>query len=87
VLNILNMQAIKRGFYSLHNKFFEIISNIFGPPTRHTRLNNFEFVTASYSRGLNLHMHIQMYSLLQYSESYSHCTFLAVSYILHPQPP
>jgi hypothetical protein len=29
------MQAIQSGFYSSHDKFFEIISNIFGPPTLH----------------------------------------------------
>jgi hypothetical protein len=33
VLNVWNMQAIQSGFYSLHDKCFEIISNIFGPPT------------------------------------------------------
>ena len=33
VLNVGNMQAIQSGFYLSHDKFFEIISNIFGPPT------------------------------------------------------
>ena len=35
VLNVGNMQAIQSGFYLLHDKFFEIISNIFGQPTLH----------------------------------------------------
>jgi hypothetical protein len=35
VLSAGNMQAIKIGFYLLHDKFFEIISNIFGSPTHH----------------------------------------------------
>jgi hypothetical protein len=29
------MQAIQSVFYSSHDKFFEMISNIFGPPTLH----------------------------------------------------
>ena len=33
VLNVGNMQAIQSGFYLSHDKFYEIISNIFGPPT------------------------------------------------------
>jgi hypothetical protein len=33
VLNIGNMQAIQKGFYLSHDKFFEINSNIFGQPT------------------------------------------------------
>jgi hypothetical protein len=33
VLNVGNMQAIQSGLYLLHDKSFEIISNIFGPPT------------------------------------------------------
>ena len=33
MLNVGNMQAIQSDFYLLHGKFFEIISNIFGPPT------------------------------------------------------
>jgi hypothetical protein len=33
VLNVGNMQAIQSGFYLSHGKFFEIIRNIFGPPT------------------------------------------------------
>jgi hypothetical protein len=32
-LNVGNMQAILSGFYLLHEKFFEIISTIFGHPT------------------------------------------------------
>jgi hypothetical protein len=32
VLNVENMQAIQSGFYLLHDKLFEIISNIFCPP-------------------------------------------------------
>jgi hypothetical protein len=35
VLNVGNMQAIQSGFYLLHDKFFEIISNIFDQITRH----------------------------------------------------
>ena len=35
VLNVKNMQVIQSGFYSSHDKFFEIISNIFGSPTHH----------------------------------------------------
>jgi hypothetical protein len=33
VRNVGNMQAIQSGLYLLRDKFFEIISNIFGPPT------------------------------------------------------
>ena len=31
----LNIQALQSGVYSFHNKFFEIIRNIFGPSTLH----------------------------------------------------
>jgi hypothetical protein len=40
VLNVGNMQAIQSGFYLSHDKFFEIISNIFGPPTLHSLIEH-----------------------------------------------
>jgi hypothetical protein len=33
VLNVGNIQAIQSNFYLPHDKFSEIISKIFGPPT------------------------------------------------------
>ena len=33
VLNSGNMQEIQKGFYSLHDKIFGIISNMFGQPS------------------------------------------------------
>ena len=35
MLNVKIMQAIQSGFYLLHDKVFEIITNIFGQPTLH----------------------------------------------------
>jgi hypothetical protein len=33
VLNVGNIKAIQSNFYLSHDRFFEIISKIFGPPT------------------------------------------------------